>query len=166
MLCVRVFDIKYREFDILAGRFIPSADCLINKVLYYCSMLKSAWYYSLLKPSLTPPDWIFQPAWLVLYLTMLVAILLYIFKPAENKEIGYVYFTFQMVFNLLWMPAFFYMQNITLALVVIIFLDIFVFLTIKKFYSVSKLSGLILIPYFSWIFFATYLNIGYLILNA
>ena len=58
------------------------------------------------------------------------------------------------------------MQNIGLALAVVIVLDIFVFLTIKKFYSVSKLSGLILIPYFIWVLFATYLNMGYFILNA
>ena len=129
-------------------------------------MFKSAWYDNLQRPYLSPPDWIFLPVWSVLYFTMLIAILLYIFKPAENKEIGYVYFILQLIFNLLWTPAFFYMQNIILALVIIIFLDVFVFLTIKKFYSVSKLSGLILVPYFIWILFATYLNIGYLILNA
>lgn len=129
-------------------------------------MFKSAWYYNLLKPPLTPPDWIFQPVWSVLCFTMLTAILLYIFKSAKNKEIGYVYFTLQMIFNLLWTPIFFYMQNITLALIINIFLEVFVFLTIKKFYSVSKLSGLILIPYFIWILFAIYLNIGYFILNA
>ena len=129
-------------------------------------MFKSFWYYGLLKPPLTPPDWVFLPVWSVLYFTMFAAALLYIFKPAENKEIGYVCFILQLIFNLLWTPAFFYMQNIGLALAVIIFLDIFVFLTIKKFYSVSKLSGLILIPYFIWILFATYLNIGYLILTG
>lgn len=129
-------------------------------------MFKPAWYYSLLKPPFAPPDWIFQPVWLILYFTILTAILLYIFKPAENKRNGYIYFILQLIFNLLWIPIFFYMQNIILALVVIIFLDIFVFLTIKKFYSVSKLSGLIFIPYFIWILFATYLNMGYLILNG
>ena len=129
-------------------------------------MFKSAWYYNLLKPPLSPPDWIFPSVWLILYFTIFAAILLYIFKPAENKEIGYIYFTLQLIFNLLWTPAFFYMQNIGLALAVVIVLDIFVFLTIIKFYSVSKLSGLILIPYFIWVLFATYLNMGYFILNA
>lgn len=129
-------------------------------------MFKSAWYYNLLKPPLNPPDWIFQPVWAILYFTIFISILLYINKPAENKEIGYVYFTLQLIFNLLWTPAFFYLQNIAFALMIIILLDIFVFLTIKKFYLVSKISGLILIPYFIWVLFATYLNIGYLILNA
>lgn len=135
-------------------------------LIYYINMFKSAWYYNLVEPPFALPDWVFLPVWSVLYFTMLAAILLYIFKPAENKEIGYVYFILQLIFNLLWTPAFFYLQNIALALIIIIFLDIFVFLTIKKFYSVSKLSSLILIPYFIWILFATYLNMGYLILNA
>ena len=129
-------------------------------------MFKSVWYYQLLKPPLAPPDWIFPPVWSILYFSMLVALLLYLFKPVQNKKSGYIYFAVQLILNLLWTPAFFYLQNIVLALIVIILLDIFVILTIKSFYKVSKISGLILIPYLIWILFATYLNIGYLVLNA
>ena len=129
-------------------------------------MFKSVWYYNLLKPLVTPPDWIFPFVWSFLYFSMLVALLLYIFKPAENKKSGYIYFAVQLAFNLLWSPAFFHLKNIALALIVIIFIDIFTILTIKSFYQVSKNSALILIPYLIWILFATYLNIGYLVLNA
>lgn len=129
-------------------------------------MFKSVWYYNLTKPPLAPPDWIFSPVWSILYFSMLVALLLYLFKSAQNKKSGYIYFITQLFLNLLWTPAFFYLQNIVLALIVIILLDIFVILTIKSFYKVSKISCLILIPYLVWILFATYLNIGYLVLNA
>lgn len=129
-------------------------------------MFKSVWYYNLTKPPLAPPDWIFPPVWSILYFSMLVALLLYLFKPSQNKKSGYIYFIAQLILNLLWTPAFFYLQNIVLALIVIILLDIFVILTIKSFYKVSKISGLILMPYLLWILFATYLNIGYLVLNA
>lgn len=129
-------------------------------------MFKSAWYYNLSKPPFSPPDWLFQPVWFVLYFTILAALMLYIFKTNKDKKSGYIYFIMQLILNLLWTPAFFYLQNIKLALIIIVFLDVFVILTIRKFYSVSKLSGLILIPYFIWILFATYLNIGYFILNA
>ena len=129
-------------------------------------MFKSVWYHNLIKPPLAPPDWIFPPVWLILYFTMLMALLLYIFKPAKNKKLGYIYFIAQLIFNLLWTPSFFYLQNIVLALIVVIFLDIFVVLALKSFYKVSKISGLILIPYLIWILFATYLNIGYFVLNA
>ena len=129
-------------------------------------MFTSSLYYNLLKPPLAPPDWIFPPVWSILYFSMLVALLLYLFKLAQNKKSGYIYFIAQLILNLLWTPAFFYLQNIVLALIVIILLDIFVILTIKSFYKVSKISGLILMPYLLWILFATYLNIGYLVLNA
>ena len=129
-------------------------------------MFKSVWYYNLTKPPLAPPDWIFPPVWSILYFSMLVALLLYLFKPAQYKKSGYIYFAVQLILNLLWTPTFFYLQNMFLALIVIILLDIFVILTIKSFYKVSKISGLILIPYLIWILFATYLNIGYLVLNA
>ena len=129
-------------------------------------MFKSVWYYNLTKPPLAPPDWIFPPVWSILYFSMLVALLLYLFKPSQNKKLGYIYFIAQLILNFLWTPTFFYLQNIVLALIVIILLDIFVILTIKSFYKVSKISGLILMPYLLWILFATYLNIGYLVLNA
>lgn len=129
-------------------------------------MFKSVWYYNLTKPPLAPPDWIFPPVWSILYFSMLVALLLYLFKPAQNKKSGYIYFAVQLILNLLWAIVFFYLKNMFLALIVIILLDIFVILTIKSFYKVSKISGLILIPYLIWILFATYLNIGYLVLNA
>ena len=129
-------------------------------------MFKSVWYYNLTKPPLAPPDWIFPPVWSILYFSMLVALLLYLFKSAQNKKSGYIYFAVQLILNLLWAIVFFYLKNMFLALIVIILLDIFVILTIKSFYKVSKISGLILIPYLIWILFATYLNIGYLVLNA
>ena len=129
-------------------------------------MFKSVWYYNLTKPPLAPPDWIFPPVWSILYFSMLVALLLYLFKPTQNKKSGYIYFAVQLILNLLWAPVFFYLKNMFLALIVIILLDIFVILTIKSFYKVSKISSLILIPYLIWILFATYLNIGYLVLNA
>ena len=105
-------------------------------------MFKSVLYYNLTKPPLAPPDWIFPPVWSILYFSMLVALLLYLFKPAQNKKSGYIYFAVQLILNLLWAIVFFYLKNMFLALIVIILLDIFVILTIKSFYKVSKISGL------------------------
>lgn len=128
-------------------------------------MYNSEWYNNLIKPLLSPPDWIFAPMWIFLYILILIAFILYLIKPAENKKEGYIFFTIQMLLNLLWSPAFFYFQNIFLAFIIIIGLDITVFYTIRKFYAISKIAGILLIPYFLWIIFATYLNFAYLILN-
>ncbi len=128
-------------------------------------MFKSAWYYNLIKPLFSPPNWIFAPMWIFLYFTIFAALSFYIFKSDQNKKSGYIYFFLQIILNLLWTPAFFSLKNIPLAFIIILLLDIFVILTIKSFYKISKISGLILIPYLLWILFATYLNFGYLLLN-
>lgn len=129
-------------------------------------MFDSNWYDTLTKPLLNPPAWVFTPVWIILYITIFVALILYTIKFSScSKFSGYIYFVVQMLLNLAWSPAFFYAHNIGLALVIIILLDIMVILMIAKFFSVSKLSGLILIPYLIWILFATYLNISFFIHN-
>lgn len=128
-------------------------------------MLDYIWYFSLTKPYLTSPAWIFAPVWSFLYLTIAFSFVLYFLKKDENKGLGYLYFLVQMILNLIWTPVFFGTKNILLALIVIILMDVFIILTIKKFYEVRKFAGLILIPYLIWTLFATYLNFGYFILN-
>ena len=128
-------------------------------------MFNSNWYNSLIKPPMSPPNSIFAPVWGVLYVLMLISLIIYIKEQKTNKLSGYIYFSIQLFLNIIWSPIFFGAKSILGGLVVIILLDIFVILTLKKFYNVSKLSAILLIPYLIWILFATYLNIGYLILN-
>ena len=88
-----------------------------------------------------------------------------LFSKSDNKKIGYVCFFTQLILNFSWTPAFFIFKNIIVALIIIILLDIMIFFTIKEFAKVSRLSALFLVPYFLWVLFATYLNIGFLVLN-
>ncbi len=129
-------------------------------------MYNSIWYYSLNKPYLSPPDEIFAPVWIFLYITLAISLFIYMrTKTEQNKQKGYTYFFIQLIFNLLWSPAFFIMSNIGLALVLIIMLDIFTILTIKEFYKIRKISAIILFSYLLWILFASYLNLAYYIIN-
>ena len=128
-------------------------------------MYNSNWYNNLTQPPFSPPDAIFAPVWGVLYIMIFISLILYYRAKSFNKQSGYIYFTIQLLLNFAWSPVFFGMQNMHLALLIIILLDLFVALTIKTFYSVSKPAGFFLIPYFIWILFATYLNLGYLYLN-
>ena len=128
-------------------------------------MYNSSWYMNLIRPYLAPPNWIFAPVWTFLYVIIFASLALFILSDAVDKKIGYTFFIIQMLLNILWTPVFFGLKSILGALIVVILLDIFVFLTMYKFFQASKLAGLLLIPYFIWILFATYLNIGYLILN-
>lgn len=69
-------------------------------------MLDYIWYFSLTKPYLTPPAWIFAPVWSFLYLTIAFSFVLYFLKKDENKGLGYLYFLVQMILNLIWTPVF------------------------------------------------------------
>ena len=129
-------------------------------------MFNTVWYDNLTKPFLNPPSWIFSPVWIILYGTLLAALIIYtIVITKEKKFFGYVIFTVHMIFNLLWSPVFFILNKIDIALAIAIIMDISAFFLIKKFLSVSKIAGLILIPYAFWILFATYLNWQFLVLN-
>ena len=124
------------------------------------------WYSTLIKPPFTPPSWVFSPAWAILYITIILSFILFATKiTVQNKRNGYWFFWLQILFNILWSPAFFVLKNPVLALICIIILDILVFFNIKEFYKVSKLSAWLLLPYMIWILFATYLNIGFVLLN-
>ncbi len=129
-------------------------------------MYSSLWYDSLTKPVLQPPAWIFSPVWIILYGTLFIALILYSVKFTKKEKIfGYIYFVVHMIFNMLWSPVFFSLHRIDIALCIILLMDITAILMILKFFDVSKLSGVLLVPYFFWLMFATYLNIGFFILN-
>ena len=129
-------------------------------------MFDYSWYSSLIQPPLAPPAWLFSPVWIILYISIIISLVFYIVKKTEQKKVwGYILFFTQILVNLAWTPAFFGVKNIGLALIIVILLDILVLFNIIEFSKISKIAGKILIPYFLWILFATYLNLGIFIMN-
>ena len=124
------------------------------------------WYDTLNKPFLNPPSVIFTPVWTILYIMMAISLILYI-RGGNTKEKlkGIILFGIQLALNLSWSSVFFGMKNIPLALLIIILMWISILFTIIIFYKHSKIAAILLIPYFLWVSFATYLNFGFFILN-
>ncbi len=121
----------------------------------------SEWYYSLLKkPSWNPPDWLFPPAWSLLFLLMGIALSLVVEQRSEKKQIrgALVFFAVQLLLNLGWSASFFGLHSPSLALAVIVLLWLAIVFTIVKFRAVSPIAGYLLIPYLLWVSFASYLN--------
>ena len=124
------------------------------------------WYASLNKPSFNPPNWLFGPAWTVLYVLMAVSVFL-VWQKKENPQRGKaltIYFV-QLALNALWSIIFFGLHNLGLAFVEIIFLWFFILLTLVNFYKVKKLAGILFMPYLLWVSFAALLNFAVWQLN-
>ena len=121
----------------------------------------SEWYYSVLrKPSWNPPDWLFPPAWTLLFLLMGIALSLVVEQWGEKKQIqgALVDFGVQLLLNLAWSASFFGLHSPLLALAVIVLLWLAIVVSIVKFMAVSPVAGYLLIPYLLWVSFASYLN--------
>ena len=124
------------------------------------------WFQNLNKPLFAPPDWVFTPVWIILYLMIFASLILFLkSKFYASKKTGLFFFITQLVLNIIWSPIFFGMQKIGLALVILSLIWIFTLLTIIFFFKHSKLASLLLIPYLCWLSFAFYLNFGYFVLN-
>ncbi len=124
------------------------------------------WYNSLNKSSLTPPSWVFGPAWSFLYTTILIAFIVLV-KDGNLllKVPQFVLFFLQLGLNLYWPVLFFQKHLIGASLVDIVLLWVVLLFTIISFWQVSHLAAVILAPYFIWITFATYLNYKIFVLN-
>ena len=125
------------------------------------------WYPSLVKPSWTPPGWIFGPVWTVLYILMGVAAwrIWYRFRW-RGARVPLTLFGIQLVLNALWTPAFFGLQSPLLGLVVILLLWAVLTATTIAFGRSDRPAGLMLLPYLAWVSFATILNFELWRLNS
>lgn len=126
---------------------------------------QSTWYDELDKPPLQPPGWAFGVVWPVLYLAMGVALFLIWRSTSENKTMAYVLFGIQAVLNAAWSLVFFGMEQAWGGLVVILALVITVAISISHFKRLSVWASWLFVPYLLWILFATYLNLGIIVLN-
>ena len=124
------------------------------------------WYAGLLKPSFNPPNYLFGPVWSLLYLLMGYSFYLVLKSDSsEDKKNAVRVFVIQLVLNSLWSIGFFGLRSPILGVFVIIPLWMFIFVMITRFYRINKIAGLINIPYFLWVSFASLLNISIFILN-
>jgi len=121
------------------------------------------WYKNLKKPFFAPPDWVFSPVWVILFLLMGVSLFL-VWKKGGNGEAKIIFST-QLILNILWSAFFFGIKSPGLAFIDLFFLWFAILCTIILFYRIFKLAGLLLIPYILWVSFAGILNFTIWMLN-
>jgi benzodiazapine receptor len=124
------------------------------------------YYASLAKPAWAPPPAIFGPAWTLLYLLMgISAAIVWSRFGFARARAALTLFLVQLVVNAMWSPVFFRLQRIELAMVVILVLDLLVAATMLMFWHKDRRAGWLLLPYLSWIAFASALNLAIVRLN-
>ncbi len=125
------------------------------------------WYAALNKPSFNPPNWLFGPVWTILYLMMGISLFIIWKEDLKNKVVksAFTVFMIQLFLNTIWSIVFFGMQSLAGGLIIIVLLWIMILITILKFMKISRVAGILLIPYLLWVSFATFLNFSIFKLN-
>lgn len=127
----------------------------------------TGWYAALKKPIFNPPNWLFGPAWTILYLLMGIALFLVWNQklPFSEVRIAIILFAVQLGLNILWSALFFGLKLPLAGLIEITVLWVAILLTIIYFYPISHGAGILLMPYILWVSFATALNAAIVFLN-
>jgi tryptophan-rich sensory protein len=125
------------------------------------------WYLGLERPALTPPSWVFGPAWTSLYVLMAVAAwLVWRERGLVGARGPLALFALQLALNAVWSALFFGAHAMGWALVEIVALWLCIAATALAFRRVKPLAATLLVPYLLWVAFATWLNLGFWRLNG
>jgi benzodiazapine receptor len=118
------------------------------------------WYASLKKPVFNPPNWIFGPVWITLFVLMGISLFLFWREGTSTPHLkaGLPIFALQLALNVLWSVVFFGLKSPLGGLIVIAALWIAILATIIQFSKVSEIASMLLIPYIMWVSFAAILN--------
>jgi tryptophan-rich sensory protein len=125
------------------------------------------WYQELIKPSWAPPAFLFGPVWSVLYVLIAVSFG-YVFYSFFKKRIPFIValpFALNLLFNLLFSPIQFGLQNLFLATIDILLVLGTLVWALVAIYPYARFVMYVNIPYFLWVLFATVLQITVVILN-
>lgn len=145
----------------LAAMLVAAAGALITDL--------GPWYYGLEEPSWKPPDWLFGPAWTVIFaLAALSGYLSWSRSPrySPNHARVLALFAFNGLLNMAWSVLFFRLHRLDWAFleVVLLWLSVagLMYFTARN----SRLASLLLSPYLLWVSFAGCLNFVLLRLNG
>lgn len=126
-----------------------------------------SFYKEIVRPPFSPPGWIFPIVWIILYALMgISAYFIYNSKATvRQKNFALALYTIQLVVNFLWSIVFFRLKMLVFSVVIILLLLVLICVMLYSFYRIRSVAVYLNIPYLLWTAFASYLNIGVLILN-
>lgn len=124
-----------------------------------------SFYRELIKPPLSPPGWLFPVMWAILYALMGISAFIIYSSDAEEKNKALAVYGSQLFVNFMWSIVFFRFRMLGLSVAVILILLVLIAVMIITFRRIRTTAAYLNIPYLIWTAFASYLNIGVLLLN-
>jgi len=125
------------------------------------------WYSMLLKPTWSPPSWVFGPIWTFLY--VLIAISFgSVFLMAWRKEIAFIVvlpFVLNIIFNLAFAPIQFGLKHNLFAALDIILILVTLIWAMVAIYPYAPWIMWMQIPYLTWVSIATVLQFSITYMN-
>lgn len=125
------------------------------------------WYYGLVQPSWNPPDWLFGPAWTLIFaFTALAGVFGWrAMQDRQQRVLLVALFAVNGVLNILWSAIFFRLERPDLAFVDVVLLWLSIVALIVFLGRGSRLAAWLLAPYLGWVTFAAALNYSIVQLN-
>ena len=115
--------------------------------------------------SFSPPGWLFPVMWAILYALMGISAFIIYTSNAKEKCPAFIIYGTQLFVNFMWSIVFFRFKMLRLSVAVILTLLGLIIAMIIIFHRIRPSAAYLNIPYLLWILFASYLNIGILLLN-
>lgn len=122
-----------------------------------------AWHAALAKPRWHPPNWLFGPAWGVLYL--MIATAGWMVWNAAGFSAALAAWGVQLVLNAGWSWLFFGLRRPDLAFAEVLLLWLSIAACVVLFAPISTTAALLMVPYLAWVAFASALNFSMWRLN-
>lgn len=125
-------------------------------------------FYSeaIVQPPLSPPAIVFPIVWGILFALMgISAARIWLAPPSADRTRALRLFVLQLGFNFFWSIFFFNLRNFGFAFVWLLVLWALILAMILAFRAVDPPAAWLQVPYFVWVTFAAYLNLGVWILN-
>ncbi|MCX6732348.1 MAG: tryptophan-rich sensory protein [Candidatus Roizmanbacteria bacterium] len=126
-----------------------------------------SWYSHLIKPSWSPPAWLFGPVWTVLYILIAISFG-NVFRMAFQKQLAFIVvlpFILNLIFNALFTTIQFGLKNNLLAAADILLVLGTLIWAMIAIYPYARWITYIQIPYLIWVSFATILQLTVTYLN-
>jgi len=135
--------------------------------VFFTAQGVTSWYPTIARPSYTPPGSFIGIMWTVIFILSAVSLILCINTTRRKSNFWSLIglYVVNGIFNASWSYIFFVRHEFGLAVISAILIWTTVAVLIVVLWSSSRMASLLLLPYFLWVSFATYVTYAIYTMN-